>query len=94
MAIYKGEECCHKNFYGFADRENDIPITEDSTYLMSFNSRFLMGLCIGMLIDEDKLKLEDKLDEYIPEYTHGSEITINQLCLKQSGIPDFFLMAE
>ncbi len=42
---------------------------------MSFNSRFLMGLCIGMLIDEDKLKLEDKLDKYISEYTHSSEIT-------------------
>ncbi len=90
VAIYKDEQCYHKNFYGLADREKNIPITENSTYLMSFNSRFLMGLCIGMLIDEDKLKLEDKLDKYIPEYTHSSEITINQLCLKQSGIPDFF----
>ncbi len=90
VAVYKDEECYHKNFYGIADREKNIPIIEDSTYLMSFNSRFLMGLCIGVLIDEDKLKLEDKLDKYIPEYTHASEITVNQLCIKQSGIPDFF----
>ena len=90
VAVFKDRECYHKNFYGLADREKNIPITEDSTYLMSFNSRFIMGLCIGMLIDEGKLQLEDKLDKFIPEYTHSSEITINQLCLKQSGIPDFF----
>lgn len=90
VAVFKDGECYHKNFYGLADQEKGIPITENSTYLMSFNSRFLMGLCIGMLIDEGNLRLEDKLDKYIPEYSPGSDITINQLCLKQSGIPDFF----
>ncbi len=90
VAVYKEGKSYHKNFYGLADIENELPITEESTYLLSFNSRFLMGLCIGKLIDEKKLKLADKLDKYIPEYTHASEITFNQLCLKQSGIPDFF----
>lgn len=90
VAVYKDGKCYHKNFYGLADREKNLPITEESTYLLSFNSRFLMGLCIGKLIDDKKLKLEDKLDKYIPEYTHAPEITLKQLCLKQSGIPDFF----
>lgn len=90
VAVYKDGECYHKNFYGLADREKKLPITEKSTYLLSFNSRFLMGLCIGKLIDDKNLKLVDKLDKYIPEYTHASEITFKQLCLKQSGIPDFF----
>ncbi len=90
VAVFKNKECYHKNCYGLADQEKGIPITENSTYLMSFNSRFLMGLCIGMLIDEGNLELEDKMDKYIPEYAHAPKITINQLCLKQSGIPDFF----
>ncbi|SFB00776.1 GNAT family N-acetyltransferase [Clostridium frigidicarnis] len=90
VAVYKNGKCYHKNFYGLADREKKLPITEKSTYLLSFNSRFLMGLCIGKLIDDKKLNLMDKLDKYIPEYTHASEITLKQLCLKQSGIPDFF----
>ena len=50
VAIYKDGECYHKNFYGLADREKSLPITEKSTYLLSFNSRFLMGLCVGKLI--------------------------------------------
>lgn len=90
VAVYKEGKCYHKNFYGISDRENKLPITEESNYLLWFNSRFLMGLCIGKLIDDRKLKLGDKLDKYIPEYTHASEITLKELCLKQSGIPDFF----
>ena len=90
VAVYKDGKCHHKNFYGLADREKSLAITEKSNYLLSYNSRFLMGLCIGKLIDEKRLKLSDKLDKYIPEYTHASKITLKQLCLKQSGIPDFF----
>lgn len=88
--VYKDGEIYQKGFYGLGDREKNVPITKKSNYLISFNSRFIMGLCIGMLIDEKKLKLGDKLDKLIPEYTYASKITINQLCLKQSGIPDFF----
>lgn len=90
VAVYKDGKCYYKNFHGLADREKSLPITEKSTYLLSYNSRFLMGLCIGKLLDDKRLKLTDKLDKYIPEYTHASKITLKQLCLKQSGIPDFF----
>lgn len=90
IALYKDEKCCHRNVYGYADREKKLLITENSTYLLSFQNRFLMGLCIGKLIDDKKLKLSDTLDKYIMEYTHASEINVKQLCLKQSGIPDFF----
>lgn len=90
IAIYKDEKCCHRNVYGYADRAKKLPITENSTYLLPFHNRFLMGLCIGKLIDDKKLKLSDTLDKYIIEYTHASKISVKQLCLKQSGIPDFF----
>lgn len=90
VAVVKDGEWYHENFYGFADKEKHIPVIEESTYLISYNSRFLMGLCIGKLLDEKKIKLSDTLDTYIPEYNHASEITLKQLCLKQSGIPDFF----
>ncbi len=90
VAVVKEHEWYHENYYGFADREKLIPIKEGSTYLISYNSRFLMGLCIGKLLDEKKIKLSETIDTYIPEYSHATEITLKQLCLKQSGIPDFF----
>jgi hypothetical protein len=36
VAIYKDEQCYHKNFYGLADREKNIPITENSTFIYFF----------------------------------------------------------
>lgn len=90
VAIYKDENCCHRNVYGLADRAKKLPITEQSTYLIPYHNRFLMGLCIGKLIDDKKLKLSDTLDKYIKEYNHAMKISVKQLCLKQTGIPDFF----
>ncbi len=82
IAIVKDGMSFFLNTYGPTDME--------STYLLSLNSRFIMGLCIGKLLDEKKLRLTDKLSRFMPEYVHAQSITVLQLLIKESGIPDFF----
>lgn len=82
VAVCKDGQFCFAQYYG-------TEIEEKSTYCLPYRNRFLMGLCIGKLLDEGTLDLSYTLDRWIPEYTHAAEITLGQLCLKQSGVPDF-----
>lgn len=88
--VLNNGEILHKNIYGYADRDLGIPSSKDSTYSFHSQSELLLGICLMQLIDHKKIKLTDKLSNYIPEYKHGSKITIKNLLKYNSGIPDFF----
>ena len=90
VVLIAGDRVVHRKTYGFADREKNISMSDDGTYLISARSGMLLGLCMMQLIDRKNLSLRDTLDKYIPEYRHASEITIRQLLCDSSGIPDYF----
>ena len=88
--VIQNDEVLHDQVYGFADREKGIPTSRDSRYALSLQSTFLIGFSTLILIDLGLISFETKLSEYIPEYEHGSSITVKHLLKSQTGIPDFF----
>src|SRR5581483_6384149 len=44
---------------------------------------------ILQLKEQGKLSLDDTLGKYIPEYTPGAAITLRQMLLQVSGIPNY-----
>ena len=90
VVVIVDDKVVHKETYGYADREKGIRTLPDSTYLISSKSPLLIGLCVMQLIDQNKVSLQDTLDQYIPEYRHASKITIKQLLYRNTGIPDYF----
>ena len=90
VVVIVDDKVVHKETYGYADREKGIRTLPDSTYLISSKSPLLIGLSIMQLIDQKKVSLLGTLDQYIPEYRHGSRITIRQLLYHSTGIPDYF----
>ena len=80
----------HENTYGYADRENNIYTSSDGRYVFNTESKFFVNLSMLMLIDQGKIKLNDTLDKFIPEYKHGSQITVKHLIKNNSGILDFY----
>jgi len=90
VVVIVDDKVVHKETYGYADREKGIRASPDSTYLISSKSPLLIGLCIMQLIDQNKVSLQDTLNQYIPEYRHASKITIKQLLYRNTGIPDYF----
>jgi CubicO group peptidase (beta-lactamase class C family) len=73
--------------YGFADEENNLPFTENTNcYIASVTKQFT-AVCIMMLYEKKLLDIDDKLDKYIPEYSHAGEVTLRQLLNMVSGIP-------
>ena len=73
--------------YGLADEENHLPFTEETNcYIASVTKQFT-AVCIMMLYEKKLLDIDDKLDKYIPEYSHAGEVTLRQLLNMRSGIP-------
>lgn len=90
ITIYHKKERIYKDFFGLANRETGEKINEESTYLFTGASRFLLSASILMLSDMKKLNLNDTIDKYIPEYANEHKIKIKHLILGESGIRDYF----
>jgi CubicO group peptidase (beta-lactamase class C family) len=56
--------------------------------LASITKQFTAA-AILLLAEEGKLKLDDKLSRYVPELRHSERVTLNQLLVHTSGIPDY-----
>ncbi len=75
---------------GFTSLENKVPLTLNSKFKIASVSKSFTGTLIAMAINEGKLKLEDKLTTYFPEYgltKDWQQVTIKHLVTHTSGIP-------
>ena len=53
---------------GWADKENARPITLDSTFMQCSQTKGFCGVTIAKLVEEGKLKLDDPVAKYLPEF--------------------------
>lgn len=59
-------------------------------FVMTLENHFFLTLIILLLSEQKKLRLNDKLSRFVPEYKHGDEITVRNLLDRKTGIRDFF----
>ncbi|MBO4688418.1 MAG: beta-lactamase family protein [Clostridiales bacterium] len=74
---------------GMADRENNVMNTMNTVFEFGSITKQFTAVAIMQLVEAGKLKTDDTLDKYLPEYSHAKEITIHQLLNMTSGIPDY-----
>jgi CubicO group peptidase (beta-lactamase class C family) len=70
-----------------------MPMTRDTLFdLASITKPLVTAMMIMKLIDEKKLKLDDKIARFIPAFKHkiNAHKTIKQLLTHTSGIPSWF----
>ena len=76
--------------YGLADRDKNLPNTPQTKYRLGSITKQFTAMAILLLQAQDKLNVEDHICQYIPECpTIWQNITIHQLLIHTSGIPDF-----
>lgn len=87
LVSIKGE-IVYKNAVGYANLEDSIPNTIDSKFRIASFTKPFTSMLILQLVEDDIIKLDDKLIEYLPEYTvtGGDKITIRQLLTHKAGI--------
>jgi len=75
--------------WGRADLENDVPLRAESVFpIASLTKQFTAALVLD-LVEEGRLTLDDRAAMHLPQRTWLGDITVYQLLVQTSGLPDY-----
>ncbi|MES2378348.1 MAG: serine hydrolase [Bacteroidota bacterium] len=91
VAVVKDDKIVYAHGYGIASLNTKKPVDANTLFGIASNSKAFTVAAIGILSDEGKLKLDDKVTDYIPEFKLydpwvTSEFTIRDLLTHRSGL--------
>jgi serine beta-lactamase-like protein LACTB, mitochondrial len=73
--------------FGFADIESRLPVTPNHRFRTGTASIVFTSAAIGLLLDEGRLKLDDQIQRYVPEFpTKHWPVTIRQAMGDVAGL--------
>lgn len=75
--------------FGYADLENRVPVTADSVFAIGSISKQFGAAAVLQLVEAGKLRLDDPLAKFMPDFPRADRITIRNLLQHTSGIVDF-----
>jgi len=80
--------------YGLSDVEKGTPITSSTIFRIGSLTKSFTAIAILQLEDNGKLRLDDPVAKYLPDFPHGGEIQIRYLLSHTGGVPDFVSYEE
>ncbi|MHB8598029.1 MAG: serine hydrolase [Ktedonobacteraceae bacterium] len=90
IAVVKDGKPVHIEGYGVANLEWNCPIRPDTVFCLASITRQFTATAIMLLEREGKLRLDDPITTYLPDYpTHDRTITITHLLNHTSGIKSY-----
>lgn len=70
--------------YGDAAKQESNPF--ESSYMIASLQKSLTATLLLQLVEEKKIKLDDKLNQFLPEIPNSENITLNQMLAMTSGL--------
>ena len=89
VAVSKDGALIYTHSVGFADVENAVRATENTKYRIGSISKTFTAVLVLKAIEEDKLALDQTLDQYFAIIKNAEKITIKNLLNHRSGIFNF-----
>jgi CubicO group peptidase (beta-lactamase class C family) len=89
-AVARHGETVHFSAQGFMDRENAIDMRDDAIFRMASMSKPITGVAILMMLEEGKLRLEDPVSKFIPEFTNTTVAMLTDPNAEPSRDPDIY----
>ncbi|MEP6926279.1 MAG: serine hydrolase [Ginsengibacter sp.] len=91
VAVVKDGKIIHAKGYGVRSLNTMQKVDENTLFGIASNSKAFTVAALGMLVDEKKLKWDDKVTDYIPEFRMYNpyvteEFTIRDLLTHRSGL--------
>ncbi len=83
----------YQKSFGFANISNNLLNNDSSAFTLGSVSKTLTSTAILQLKDKGKLKLDDYIKKYFPDFPYPN-ITIRHLLSHTSGLPDYDLYEE
>ncbi len=91
VTLRRGQQIVCQHAYGWAKRSDRVPNTPDTRFGIASGTKTFTGLAVCRLVDRGLLDMETPLREVLDvELPHlAPEITIRQVLVHSSGIPDY-----
>lgn len=87
ILISKNGKTLLRKTYNISGAEDGLRVSENSKFIIASVSKVFIKYGILKLVELNKIKLEDKLKKYIPDFPNGNKITIEHLLHHHSGLP-------
>ncbi len=74
--------------FGWADIEQKTPVSPKTRFRIGTASTALTSAAVGLLLEKDRLKLDEKIQAYVPEFPEKQwPVTLRQLMAHVAGVP-------
>jgi CubicO group peptidase (beta-lactamase class C family) len=70
IQVWRRGELALSSVQGHADRERQVPMTEDAIFRIYSMTKPITSVAIMMLVEECKIALDDPVSKYIPEWAN------------------------
>jgi D-alanyl-D-alanine carboxypeptidase len=75
--------------FGVQDPDTGEAMTTDLYMRIGSNTKSFTTTAILQLVDQGSIGLDDPVETYVPNVPNGDQITIRQLGMMRSGLPDY-----
>lgn len=93
VSVFSADTVEYENYFGYADREAGVPVTEDTVFDWGSITKLTVWLSVMQLWEQGKLDLEADIRSYLPEgflkrLTYDEPLTLIHLMNHQGGFED------
>ena len=87
VAVGVGGDIVWAEGFGWADLENQIKVTPETGFRIGTASTALTSAAVGLLLEKEQLKLDEKIQTYVPEFPEKKwPVTLRQLMGHVAGV--------
>jgi CubicO group peptidase (beta-lactamase class C family) len=90
VAVVAGGKIAYVKAYGEARLEPSMAAEPEMQYSIGSISKQFTAAMVLFLVQDGKLKLDDRVGKYLPELTRANDITLRQVLSMTSGYQDFW----
>jgi CubicO group peptidase (beta-lactamase class C family) len=88
VAVGVGGELVWSEGFGWANLNEKVPVTPKTRFRIGTASTALTSTAVGLLIDQNRLRLDDEIQKYVPEFPKKEwPVTLRQVMAHMAGIP-------
>jgi len=91
IGVTQGRDVVYARTFGYANLDKEIPADLNTVFHIASVSKPFTALAIAKLVEQGKVRLDDRLVDHVPEFSMQSEgyadITLQHVLTHTSGIP-------
>ena len=87
VAVGAGGTLVWAEGFGWANLENKVAVSPETRFRIGTASTALTSAAVGLLLEKDRLKLDEKIQTYVPEFTEERwPATLRQVMAHVAGV--------